>query len=725
MPTDLSGHQLDHYTLIECLGGNMGLVYRAWDTALEREVAVKVLAADHVWSDGHQQRFWREARRAAQVSAHANFATIHAVGQAAGWPYIVMEYVRGQDLGRLMASEGALSAEWTLAILAQAAAAIDHLHAQNPPIVHRDIKPSNFMIDENGRVVLTDFGLARRLDDPKLTLEGAVVGTPLYMAPEQCAGKRTPAHVDFKADIYSFAVVAYEMLCGRRPFESDDVLVLLHKHCTERAPSIRTFRPDLPRAASVVMGRALAKNPSVRPKSASAFVTQLGAALNSTRPMFAAPAGRSRLLRAAAPAIRAWAVHARRHVGRIAAMLRPRLTSATLYGAGPTNPGSTVGLPPLILAPKGLRAWGASRAGKGLVRAAALVGLVTLAVGAGRLLYSHRFDIWIGRAASVRARADAHANDLIEAALSGTTTDPTLSSAIVPALATSAQANVRWQSLSHTATAIAHVHRQTAPARGTPDAPPRPVDSTPAVTGSPDPPTPSPAGRVVLLRTPADGAIVSACIVRFDWVHFPAATAADIHSSRRSEELIVKLCRELIGSSVTECDFLTADVGVEESERRLVHKGRYSWCVMSPDAKFVTAKRTFVWAPAAGCNTPTPTETATATATATRTATATATGTPSRTPRPTATPTRTLRPTATAIIENLWADESTIARDSCTVLRWQVSWRPGNRFTLDGKEVGPVGAAERCPTTSTTYVLIRERANVEIGRWHVSVTVEP
>jgi len=674
----------------------MGLVYRAWDTALERWVAVKVLASERVWSADHQQRFLREARRAAQVSEHPNFATIHAVGRAAGWPYIVMQYVRGQDLASLMVSEGALSAERALTILSQAAAAIDHLHGQHPPIVHRDIKPANFMIKEDdGRVVLTDFGLARRLDDPKLTLEGAVVGTPLYMAPEQCKGNSARMAVDFKADIYSLAVMAYEMLCGRPPFESDNIFELLRKHLVERAPSVRQFRPDLPRAVSVVMGRALAKNPRVRPRSASAFVAQLGGAANARPLPILAGDQPSRWKEDALRKSHALVISARRHLHQLV---------HTLAGQWAALAKSDRALVTLMIA-------------------------TSIVVAIASWSYYHAPERRLYRAAVAQGRADARANQLIDVWLTSGLTAATLETRLIPALATAAQADVDWRIIGLTATVVADARQQAARARGTPDfvVTPVPVLSVNgAVTVSPEPPTPGPGGRVIVLRDPANGSIVGDCVVRFTWLHLPAASSAAYLGAHTTVGLHVKLCREPDGSSELDCQLFSAGQGGETGVRRLTYSGRYTWQVLTSDAEFQTALSTFDWVPGAACSTATATSTATSTATNTPTKTRTPTRTPTSTPTQTQTPkpTKTARPTASPTAHVIWAVPARISSGKCTTVYWHVRERQRHRVTLNEMQVDPEGMLRDCPTKYKTYKLTHERWDGSLHSWQVSVSVE-
>jgi len=257
----------------------MGDVYRAWDTSLEREVVVKVLARDLVRSTDGPLRFRREAQRAAQVGAHPNIVSTFGAGEAEGWHYIAMEFLQGEDLGQLIEREGALPPARVLRFLVQAAAALDYLHGQNPSIIHRDVKPANFMVLHGDRLILTDFGLARRLDDSGVTKTGTVLGSPNYMAPEQAMSAAGGPPVGKAADIYSLGAMAYEMLCGRPPFVSNHFEAVLAAHQAAPVPPVRQWRPELPEALDAVLARALAKRPEKRQESAGTLVGELSMVL--------------------------------------------------------------------------------------------------------------------------------------------------------------------------------------------------------------------------------------------------------------------------------------------------------------------------------------------------------------------------------------------------------------------------------------------------------------
>lgn len=280
---DLIGRTLGRYRIEELLGrGGMAWVYRAWDQDLERTVAVKVITPQEALEMAQSMdRFHREARVIARLD-HPHIVQLYDLGKVDGQPYMVMQYIPGPNLedrlrewsrcGRLLARDEVLT------ILRQVAAALDYAHAQG--LIHRDVKPSNVLFKEDGHVVLTDFGLARlhagvRGQHPTLTDADQVLGTPTYMAPEQ-ATRTIPASP--ASDVYSLAVVAYEMLSGQPPFEADSTLSAILQHILEPPPSIRERRPDLSPALDQTLQRALDKDPAQRFLTATAFVDALEAA---------------------------------------------------------------------------------------------------------------------------------------------------------------------------------------------------------------------------------------------------------------------------------------------------------------------------------------------------------------------------------------------------------------------------------------------------------------
>ncbi len=273
MESNLGGTQLGKYDIQDEVGrGGMGVVYKGHDPALDRSVAVKVLAPHLVWEKEFVERFVREARSAARLK-HANIVAIHDVGQAAGWYYFVMEYLEGPTLTEIIQERGPLAPDEVLSILRPVADALDYAHLQG--VMHRDVKPGNVIVDPAGHVTLTDFGIARATHETRLAATGTIVGTPEYMSPEQAQG----ATVSVRSDLYSLAVIAYEMLSGHIPFEAESALALLHMVVYDPLPSICQANADLPAGVETVMKKALAKNPDDRYEEASAFVETLARAL--------------------------------------------------------------------------------------------------------------------------------------------------------------------------------------------------------------------------------------------------------------------------------------------------------------------------------------------------------------------------------------------------------------------------------------------------------------
>lgn len=249
--------------------GGMGVVYRAWQRKLSRLVALKMLSG--YYGPPELKRFFAEAETAAALH-HANIVHIYDVGEQDGAPYYAMEYVEGGSLAdRLRA--GPLPPEEATGLLSTIARALEFAHQHG--VVHRDIKPGNVLIDSQGIPKLTDFGIAKRLTaETALTLSGAVIGTPAYMAPEQARG--TSRDVGGAADIYSLGAILYEMLAGRPPFlpeESDTSIVL--RVMTETPVSPAWHRPGIPRALEIICLKCLAKEPKDRYPSAAAFADDL------------------------------------------------------------------------------------------------------------------------------------------------------------------------------------------------------------------------------------------------------------------------------------------------------------------------------------------------------------------------------------------------------------------------------------------------------------------
>lgn len=272
--SSLIGTTLGQYQVLEEIGrGGMGAVYKGYDTALDRYVAIKVLAPHLVWEKGFVERFLREARAAAKLD-HPHIVTIHTVGQQGDFYYFVMKFLEGQTLAEIIHQQGALPLSRVTGIVEQVATALDYAHAQG--LVHRDIKPANIIVSPGDQATLTDFGIAKAAEGTALTGTGTLVGTPQYMAPEQVRGQA----VSPQTDIYALGIVCYEMLTGRAPF-GGDTPAMLYAHVHESPPPLRSLNPHLPAALESVIGKALAKEPKERYGSA----TELAAALKAISPV--------------------------------------------------------------------------------------------------------------------------------------------------------------------------------------------------------------------------------------------------------------------------------------------------------------------------------------------------------------------------------------------------------------------------------------------------------
>ena len=243
---------IGRYELIEKLGqGGMGAVYRARDTLLERIVAVKVIATSIDQNEELRERFFREARAAGQLS-HKNIITIHDLGEHEGQPYLAMEYLQGQDLLARMQSPQRMSLRRRVDIAIEICEGLDFAHVHG--VVHRDIKPANIFITDAGMVKILDFGLAR-LVTSELTRSNMMMGTINYMAPEQIRGEK----IDHRADIFSTAVVIYELLSGRRAFDADSFAATLYKILQEFPEPLQHIDPTIPSEVVRIVERALSK----------------------------------------------------------------------------------------------------------------------------------------------------------------------------------------------------------------------------------------------------------------------------------------------------------------------------------------------------------------------------------------------------------------------------------------------------------------------------------
>ena len=261
--------RLGPYRLLERIGqGGMGVVYKAKDERLNRVVAVKMLASGLADGVVSKQRFMREARAAAAVS-HDHVVTIHAVDEIAGQPYIVMQLVDGESLQQKLDHGGPLAVSEVVRIGSQIAAGLAAAHAQG--LVHRDIKPANILIETaTARIKITDFGLARAVDDASLTDSGTLAGTPNFMSPEQARGEP----VDATTDLFSLGSVLYSLCTGQLPFRAESTVAVLRKVSDEPPQPIRELSRDVPDWLAAVIAKLMAKAPAERYQSA-ALVSEL------------------------------------------------------------------------------------------------------------------------------------------------------------------------------------------------------------------------------------------------------------------------------------------------------------------------------------------------------------------------------------------------------------------------------------------------------------------
>jgi predicted Ser/Thr protein kinase len=252
----------------ELARGGMGVVYLATEIQLRRRVAIKVLPPTLTFGEAAIQRFRREARTAAALD-HPNIIPIYRVSSGGELMWYSMKLLEGKSLDSLLKAEEALAIEDTIAVFDQVADALDYAHQHG--VIHRDIKPGNIVLDDRGRVTVTDFGIAKELRDGSLSSSGSLIGTPYYMAPEQYIG----GDISGAADQYSLGVVAYQCLGRRVPFEASSAYELLNKHMSEPPPPLVELRPDLPPHAYAAIDRALAKRPEDRFATVSEFVNGL------------------------------------------------------------------------------------------------------------------------------------------------------------------------------------------------------------------------------------------------------------------------------------------------------------------------------------------------------------------------------------------------------------------------------------------------------------------
>lgn len=249
---------LGEYDVYGLVGrGGMAAVFLALDLALEREVAIKVVSPDVLQTKSVVERFKREARTAASLS-HPNIIPVHQVREVGGLVYFVMKYVSGRSLDSIIREQGAAEFDLVMSVLTQAGSALDFAHRKG--VVHREVKPANIMVDEDGWVIVTDFGIAKVADSGALTSAGVIVGTPAYMSPEQFGS----VVVTGSADQYSLGIVAYELLAGRVPFSATSIAEMMRAHLIDDVVPLSSVRADAPEQLSRVIMRMLEKDPARR-----------------------------------------------------------------------------------------------------------------------------------------------------------------------------------------------------------------------------------------------------------------------------------------------------------------------------------------------------------------------------------------------------------------------------------------------------------------------------
>ncbi len=267
----------DRYQIIRTLGeGGMANVYLAYDTILDRNVAVKILRGDLSSDEKFVRRFQREALSASSLS-HPNIVEMYDVGEDDGQYYLVMEYVEGKTLKQLLKKRGSLTITEVMDIMLQLTDGMAHAH--DSYIIHRDIKPQNIMILENGMIKITDFGIAMALNSTQLTQTNSVLGSVHYLPPEQANGKGST----IKSDIYSMGILMYELLTGAIPYKGDSPVEIALKHLKEPLPSIKKILPTLPQSIENIILKSTAKNPKNRYNDAREMYEDIKTALDDSR----------------------------------------------------------------------------------------------------------------------------------------------------------------------------------------------------------------------------------------------------------------------------------------------------------------------------------------------------------------------------------------------------------------------------------------------------------
>lgn len=354
--TTLSGR----YRLDARIGrGGMSSVYRAFDTVLEREVAIKLMHREIASDSGQLERFRREARAVAQLS-HPNIVSVIDAGEwsgegdegdiDAGTPFIVLEHIAGETLKDLIRRESPLEAATALAYALQVARGLAVAHAHG--IVHRDVKPQNILLGPEGGAKITDFGIARSLAEEGITVDGRVLGTTDYVSPEQALGE----HVTGSSDVYSLGVVLYEMLTGSVPFKGESHVAVAMMHVREEVPDVQLVRPDVSASTAAVVERATARDARHRYPGMESFAEALEQALAIETARSGQVTGEvTSVLRTLHAPARRWLPWRLRQPGRWAAslsLLAVVAGVALVAAAGNTHSGT--GAPPDVHAHAGL-----------------------------------------------------------------------------------------------------------------------------------------------------------------------------------------------------------------------------------------------------------------------------------------------------------------------------------------------------------------------------------
>jgi len=264
----MTGQVIGHYRILEKLSeGGMGKVYLAQDLKLNRKAVLKFLLSQYALDAEFKVRFEREGRVAAALK-HPNIVTIYEVGEYEGDSFIAMEYVEGESLRSLLA-QTELFVEDVLKLAIQICNGLGAAHRAG--VTHRDLKPDNILLDQEARIKIADFGIAKLQGSPRLTKPGAVIGTPDYMSPEQAMGQE----LDLRSDIFSLGIILYEMLTGQRPFTGDNAQAKIYAIIKLPPPPLAQYCPDILPALQQIIDKALAKNPAGRYQQVEQFRADL------------------------------------------------------------------------------------------------------------------------------------------------------------------------------------------------------------------------------------------------------------------------------------------------------------------------------------------------------------------------------------------------------------------------------------------------------------------